>query len=310
MLQKSRKHFKIGPYGLVASFLIATAIILRIILIQHFWPQTNSDEGTMGIMALHIANGSDFPAFFYGQNYMGALEAYISAGLFHIFGPSLFPLRLSLVILFMFVLIVMYRLTSFLYTKGLALVTLLLLVFGTYETFTRQLKALGGAEETLLFGALMLLLASRLAYSFYQEEAHFQQRKRNFLYGCLGLVIGLGIWSHMLTLPIVTMALLLLLLFCRSELRSRNGLLLLVGCLLGLLPLIIYNIAFPEKNFIGTLWQVHNNGGTGAEIQAVSIWNVVRGTVLVAVPMATGAYPLCSLPDQPGEWSAHLSSCM
>ena len=41
-------------------------------------------------LALHIAYRGEHPLFFYGQEYMGPLEAYIGALLFHIFGVSLF----------------------------------------------------------------------------------------------------------------------------------------------------------------------------------------------------------------------------
>ena len=42
----------------------------------------------MGLAALHIARGEDFPVFFYGQEYMGTLEAYLAAPLVALFGPS------------------------------------------------------------------------------------------------------------------------------------------------------------------------------------------------------------------------------
>nr|WP_181726564.1 hypothetical protein [Micromonospora provocatoris] len=44
-------------------------------------PPTNSDEATMGLAALHIARGDGFPVWFYGQAYMGTLEAYLAAPL-------------------------------------------------------------------------------------------------------------------------------------------------------------------------------------------------------------------------------------
>ncbi len=39
------------------------------------YPADDSDEATMGLMALHINTRGEHPIFFYGQNYMGALEA-------------------------------------------------------------------------------------------------------------------------------------------------------------------------------------------------------------------------------------------
>ena len=65
------KYFKIGIHEICAFCLIIFATVLRIILIGQGWPQTDSDEGTMGLMALHIAYRGEHPIFFYGQGYMG-----------------------------------------------------------------------------------------------------------------------------------------------------------------------------------------------------------------------------------------------
>src|SRR6266480_1863463 len=49
------KRFKIGIHEICAFCLIIFATVLRVILISQGWPETDSDEGTMGLMALHIA---------------------------------------------------------------------------------------------------------------------------------------------------------------------------------------------------------------------------------------------------------------
>src|SRR5438093_3610314 len=159
------KHLNINRHGICAFCLIIFATVLRIILISQGWPETNSDEGTMGLMALHIAYREEHPIFFYGQGYMGSFEAYFAAVLFHLFGASLFTLRLGLVIIFAFFLVSIYLLTSLLYTKNLALVTLSLLSLGSIGVLFTQLRAIGGYAETLLFGSLLLLLAAWLALS-------------------------------------------------------------------------------------------------------------------------------------------------
>ena len=52
---------------------------------------------------------------------MGPLEAYLGAGLFHLFGPSLFTLRLGLVLRFvLFLFVCTYLLTSLLYTEKIS----------------------------------------------------------------------------------------------------------------------------------------------------------------------------------------------
>src|SRR5215510_16194471 len=105
------KYLKIGIYELWAGTIIAFATLLRVVLASLGWPITNSDEGTMGLAALHIAYHGEHPVMFYGQTYMGTLEAYIGAVLFHIFGPSLFVLRLSVILLIALFLVSMYLLT-------------------------------------------------------------------------------------------------------------------------------------------------------------------------------------------------------
>ena len=62
MLRK--KYFKVGPYGLMALALILLAAALRIIVIAQGWPLANSDEGTMGLMARHIAYQGELPIFY------------------------------------------------------------------------------------------------------------------------------------------------------------------------------------------------------------------------------------------------------
>ena len=148
------KHLNINRHGLCAFFIILFAIVLRIILIVQGWPATDSDEGTLGLMARHIAYRGEYPIFFYGQGYMGSFEAYLAAILFHLFGPSLFVLRLGLIIIIALFLVSIYLLTALLFTRNLALVTLCLLSFGSQEILSIQLKAIGGYPETLLLARL------------------------------------------------------------------------------------------------------------------------------------------------------------
>jgi hypothetical protein len=309
---QKRKYLGLGPEALGVLIAIALATAIRVAVIGLGWQTTNSDEDTMGLMALHIAYRGEFPVFFYGQNYMGALEAYIGALLFHLLGPSLFSLRLGLVFLFDLFLLVMYLLARLLYTKRLAFATIFLLCFGSTETFTRQIKAVGGALETMLFGSLMLLLASWLVLSYSRgDDLPVDKRRRYAAYTALGLAIGLGLWSHMLAIPLVFITLLLLVLFCRSELRTRSVIaLLLAGFFVGLLPLIVYNVEFPLQNSLVTLWQLHSDGGLGPAAQISHTFaDQVLGTLLVGIPMATGASPLCTASTVPGAWRQQIP-CM
>ncbi|TMB89260.1 MAG: hypothetical protein E6J44_03360, partial [Chloroflexi bacterium] len=93
------KRSAIGKYHLLALLIIALAVCLRLLLTALGWPTTNSDEGTIGLMARHIAYNGEHPVVFYSRNYLGALEAYLGAAFFRLFGPSLFSLRLGIILL-------------------------------------------------------------------------------------------------------------------------------------------------------------------------------------------------------------------
>jgi hypothetical protein len=123
----------------------------------------NGDEGTMGLEALHIAFRGEHPVFFYGQHYMGVIEAYIGALAYRLFGLSLFSLRISTLLLLTLFFIAIYFLTRLLYSRRVALVTLLLLSFASADMFIQELRAVGGAVETLLFGTTTLLFSTWLA---------------------------------------------------------------------------------------------------------------------------------------------------
>ena len=56
------------------------------------------DEAVVGIMSLRVLAG-EFPVFFFGQNFMGALEAYLSAVLILFLGNRAWVLELLPVIL-------------------------------------------------------------------------------------------------------------------------------------------------------------------------------------------------------------------
>lgn len=276
-----------------AGLLIVCAAILRIILAYNDWPQLNSDEGVMGIMARHIQTG-EHPIFFYGQNYMGALEAYVGASLFPYFGSSTFSLRLGLVLLFILFLVCLYILTTRLYTKRFALFVLLLLSLGSNAVFSRQLNAIGGYVEILLCGTLSFLLVLLLSLSTtHQNSSHVW---RSIGYTVWGIIIGVGIWSDLLILPVIVCSALLLMCFCWADLKRGNFLLVLLGIIIGTLPLILYNVnAAPGQDS----WSVLI-GMQGAPAWSVdTIVRQISRTMLYSLPSITGN-PLCHTDDLPG----------
>ena len=257
------------------------------ILVALHYPEANSDEGTMGIEAMHIAFQGQHPIYLYGQNYMGVLEAYIAAPFFHLFGVSVFTLRIGMLIMGMFFLIAIYWLSSLLYSKRLALLTLAILSLGTADMLIQQLRAVGGAIETILFGTLMFVLAYHLSASAYR-----QIKKRYLLYIAWGLTVGIALWIHILVLPFVLSSGLFILVFCWQDWRTLAIPSLLLGLDIGGIPLLHGLQAFSVALHI-------QGGATAAASQADIIQKQLLSTVLWGIPLVTGVQPICAVTDLP-----------
>ncbi|HEY3992638.1 MAG TPA: hypothetical protein VGM01_07125, partial [Ktedonobacteraceae bacterium] len=290
--QEMAKYVKIGPYGVTASVIIACTVLFRLILLLLNYPEVNSDEGTMGIEAMHIAFQGQHPIYLYGQPYMGVLEAYIAASFFHLFGISSITLRLGMLIMFALFLVAIYWLGSLLYSKKLALAALVLLSLATSDMLVQQLRAVGGAIETILFGAWMFVIAYLLA-----DSAGRKDRKRLFLFVAWGFTAGIALWVHILVLPFVLCSGLLILVFCYREWRSAAIPCLLLGLFIGGFLLIPGYSAIP--NALGTQ-------GGGAVLQNASTLDRVNlpqkqfvSTFLWGIPLTTWMQPLCTYQDLP-----------
>ena len=70
----------------------------------------DSDEAVIALMARHITQGAR-PVFFYGQNYMGALDAYLVALGFTLLGQQVVVVRVVQSVLYAFVIITTYSLS-------------------------------------------------------------------------------------------------------------------------------------------------------------------------------------------------------
>ena len=292
------KQIKIGTSGILAFFIIALAALLRIFLIAWGWPHSNADVDTMGLMAMHIAYKGEHPIFFYGQYYQGTLQAYLGVAFFRLFGLSIFSFRLGSVLFFTFFLVIMYCLTSLLYTKKLALITLVLLCLGSSIMLDAEIAGLAGYPELLFFGSLSMLIASWLALSYDQYTSPNRRLWRSIAYGCWGLAAGLGFWSDFLMLVFILLSGLLLVLFCWRELLKGAALAVVLGLVIGAFPLIVYNLhALPGQNTLAVLRYLHNNGSL--QLAQLSAHNPIpfgpqlRGTLLTTLPAAIGGSPFC-----------------
>ncbi|SIN11607.1 hypothetical protein SAMN04489832_3127 [Micromonospora cremea] len=215
---------------------IAAGVGYRLGLLGHAAPPTNSDEATMGLAALHIARGAGFPVWFYGQQYMGTLEAYLAAPVFALTGgPSLLGLRLPMLALYTLFLLLAWRLTLRLTGDcWFGLLVVALLALGSDRVVKNQLIAGGGYPEMNVAGVALALLALDLAAG--------RPRRRLVCWAAWGFLAGLMLWVDPLALPYVLATGAVLVAFCRRELRGTAGALLGAAAALGAAPLLAHSL--------------------------------------------------------------------
>jgi 4-amino-4-deoxy-L-arabinose transferase-like glycosyltransferase len=195
-----------------------------------------SDEATVGLMAKHIASGTNFPVFFYGQNYMGAFEAYVAALLFALFGISLFTLKLAPAIFSIVLLFVVYFLAKRIFNARVAILGTALVAVPSAFFFSWALKARGGFIEHVILSLLILLVFSLI---------YFDRKSSLWLYALLGFLSGFALWVNQLIFPFLATLGILLWLKRDVLLNTAKLLILLLPFLLGALPLILGNIVEP-----------------------------------------------------------------
>jgi hypothetical protein len=122
----------------------------------------DSDQAIVGLMAKHLAEGRHFPLFFYGQQYMLGVQAWIAAPFFLLGGPTVAMLRLPLAIINMIVVgWLLLRLIRQGVGAGWAFVaTLPLIAIGPIAS-TLLMETLGASVEPLLYVLLLWCLRDR-----------------------------------------------------------------------------------------------------------------------------------------------------
>ncbi len=115
----------------------------------------DADEAITGLMALHINQGREIPIFYYGQHYIGPLEALLASFFFEIFGPSAQTLKLSPLIFFLLGGIVGYKAVTrdFGHKSGL----IFLALFFIPGHFILEWSGKARGNFTFLIFAVMLL---------------------------------------------------------------------------------------------------------------------------------------------------------
>lgn len=295
-------------FALAAGALIVCGVAMRLALILIGWPHGNSEEGTMGVEALHILLRGEHPIYLYGQHYMGVGEAYAGALAFRLFGVSTAALRLGMLACYIGFLVGVCWLAALLYSRRVALLSLVVLILGTPFLVKIELLADGGKAETLALGALSFALAAWLALA--QPDAALPGKRRAPRYAgyfAWGALTGFGLYTYSIFAPFALTTALLLWLTCRRELRGWALALPLAGLLLGLAPDILYTLTTPlSQNPIAVFWSLHQSLNTGGVSGPALLLKQLDGALLYTLPTVTGLanfYPVGALPGYgPPSW--------
>ncbi|MCB2190727.1 MAG: glycosyltransferase family 39 protein [Deltaproteobacteria bacterium] len=233
--------------------------------------QVDYDEAVTGLMALEILQGKH-QILFWGQPYMGTLEAYLAALLFKLFGPSTLMLRISLLIYGSAGVPALYALGRAAGGRRMGLLAACLWSLPPLFLSFQGVYVTGGHLEAVVAGALLLAGACRLA---------FDPPARAGLWALgLGVVGGLGLWSSLLILPLVAAALLGLCLARPSWLLSRGPWLAGLGLLIGAAPLLVWNAEHQWLTLVQVGGSQLSRAWSNAEMLISQVWT----------PMLTGAW--------------------
>lgn len=280
-------------YRLVLAVL-AFAAVYRLALLLRGWPGLDSDEAIVGLMARHILLRGEHPIFFYGQYYLGPLQAYAAALMFAIFGSSQLTLRLVVLALTIGFFAAMYALGRAAYGRVVALLVLAWLALGPPYATLRELVAVGGHQEMLLFAALLLLgLWHRLRQPALLPQTRRERYRATAAYAAIGLLAGLGLWADLLILPVLFASGVALLARRRRELLSVCGAVLLLGFCIGASPYIIFNVTHDNASYKQVVWQSRPAGRESSWPTPQEWQQQIGETLAVALPLAFGSPHVC-----------------
>jgi hypothetical protein len=138
-------------------------------------------------MGKHILEGRGVPVFYYGQHYMGSLEALFASASFAVFGVSPFSLQLVPLLFSLMLIVLMFALGRSVMNARAGLIAATLTAVAPPGLLVWSTKARGGFIELVFLGAVALLIC--IAWI----RTHPERLRYPIL---LGLILGIGWWVN------------------------------------------------------------------------------------------------------------------
>ncbi len=252
MVARLRSSFPLLLPVLAAAGLRAALVVAGVV-------PFNSDEAVVALMARHITQGAR-PIFFYGQAYMGSLDAFLVAAGFRLFGEQVWVVRAVQILLAAGLVWTGALLAERIFASPRAgVVAAWLLALPAVNMVLYTTVSLGGYGEALLLGNLMLLTALPQCGAGWPRAL------------ALGFLSGLGAWAFGLSLAYALPAAVLLLLEIWTH-RAEGGLgkpfaALTAGALAGAFPLWLFAL----QHGLGVLLREFA-GGAIAGVSGAPAW--------------------------------------
>lgn len=223
---------------LFTGVLFVCATALRIAGAWWYAYSPNPDYAVVVQMARHMASGRGFPAFFYGQAYMGSFEPAVSAAFVWLLGPSPFVVCLGTAAVSLLVVVAVFLTVRRIAGVAGAFAATVFCLIGPVGHFHYMCSPRGGYALCLLLTVVLFYAATFLD----DRPGDGRWKTIRGFFG-LGLACGLGFWNFWLVMPTIGMTGLMLFFRLRWRLfRPRIFLPGLVGFAFGSFPWWVWNM--------------------------------------------------------------------
>jgi hypothetical protein len=314
-----RKNFRFDWHSFLLSPLwicLLVGVLVRVFLILHTHGVLAGDEAVTGLQAEYILRGAR-PVYYYGQAYMGSLEAYLIAFVFVFTGPSVLTLRLAMMLVSLVLVILTWRFAAALTDEAqiplpvkkrfMFLATLIAALPPLYDTVL-ELRSLGGYIEAMVLMLWLLLSALRLTQRWRAGASH---RELLLRWLGIGFLLGLGFWVDPLVIYAVVAVALWIGCFVLSRLITPHrsdttetphprltllqeaflALVIIPGALMGAASALYWGSAHRWENVA----YVFQNGGTTQNHRLSTIYQVQALYTSCLAPRVIGG----TLPTEP-----------